>query len=380
MNLSDFFGLPAPPPPPWEAFPASYGYIVRGQPVLCSRDELARVCEQERIPHQVWTPESGGLLPPQEVPFLLRAIRRRLSRAARGRTLLFALIGALLVTHEAGQSGLTLGSPAALYLGIVVALVGLTAHSWWKAARLTPEGFVALRREAEQAARVPRRPVVHTRWLVGMMVLGGAAQLLAAGGLVEPYGVMPAAVSAEPVLLGGEWWRLLTAAFVHYGPIHFGVNLMALLALGRETETYGGRGLLPLVFLVSVLGGSALGIVTPPPDPSVGNSGGLVGVIAFLGVLGWRRRHQVPPGFLNTVLINVALLVGIGVVGYAYVDNAGHAGGFIAGGLLGLALVPSAASRPHWEPGVRIAGAGLASLAVLAAAAAWTAFIVVTAA
>lgn len=371
MNLSDFFGLPELPP--WETFPASYGYVARGQPVLCSRDELARVCEREAIPHQVWTPESGGLVPPQEVPFLLAAIRRRLARAARGRTLLFGLLGGGIALNEARSTGLSLGSPAALYLALALALVGITGHAWWKAARLSPGGFVALRREAELSARVRRRPVVYTRWLVGMMLLGGVAQLLADPAMVNDYGVLPAAAGIEP----DEWWRLLTAAFVHGGPIHFAVNLMALLVLGREVEMYAGRSYLPIVFLASILGGTVLTTVLPPDAASVGNSGGLVGVIGFLGVLAWRRRQQVPPGFLNNVVVNVALLVGIGVVGYAYVDNAGHGGGLITGTLLGLALIPSAESRPYWEPGRSIQAAGLASLVVLGAAAVLTALLVV---
>ena len=132
------------------------------------------------------------------------------------------------------------------------------------------------------------------------------------------------------------------------------------------------------MFLLSALGGSLLGVVMPPDVPSVGSSGGLVGVIAFQGTLAWRRPHQVPPGFLNTALINVALLVGIGLVGYAYVDNAAHAGGFLVGGAVGLLVVPSRKARPEWEPGKAIETAGNVSLAILAAACLWTAFLVIT--
>jgi membrane associated rhomboid family serine protease len=197
-------------------------------------------------------------------------------------------------------------------------------------------------------------------------------------GGAQDFGAIPAAVWSEAVLADGEWWRLLTAAFVHGGMLHFAVNLMALIALGRETEMYAGKGLLPLVFLLSALGGSVLGVLMPPDVPSVGSSGGLVGVIAFQGILAWRRPHQVPPGFLNTAMINVALLVGIGLVGYAYVDNAAHAGGFLVGGAAGLLLVPSRTARPEWEPGQPVQTAGVVSLVILAAACLWTAFLVIS--
>jgi rhomboid protease GluP len=169
---------------------------------------------------------------------------------------------------------------------------------------------------------------------------------------------------------------MLTAAFVHGGLLHFGVNFMALMALGRDTETYAGQDLLPVVFLGSILGGTALGILLPPDVASVGNSGGLVGVIAFLGVLAWRRPGQVPPGFLNAILLNVALLLGIGVVGYALIDNAGHAGGGLVGAALGLAFIPTARRKPVWAPGRAWKVAGWIAMAILAAAAGLTARLV----
>jgi MYXO-CTERM domain-containing protein len=105
---------------------------------------------------------------------------------------------------------------------------------------------------------------------------------------------------------------------------------------------------------------------------SVGSSGGLMGLFGFLGVMGWRRRHLMPPGFVRAVLVDVAVIAAMGVVGYQFIDNAAHAGGLAAGVLLGLLMVPTRGTTPYWEPPRYIRRAGGVSLAILLLAAAGT--------
>lgn len=384
MNLFDFLG--PPPPPPWEAQPDSFGYFHGDQPVPCTRAQLEEICAVRAIPGRVWVPGSGGPVPPEEVPFLMAVLRRRLMGRPLQVAGIVAGVGGLLVAQEAMRGGLSLGSPAALYLAMVVALLGMAGQAVWHAARLTPAGFHRMVVQASQSARVARRPVVYTRILAGMMILGGIAQLASLALSDGLAGVMSfvastpdfgatAAAMIPDALRDGEWYRLVTAAFVHGGPVHFGVNFMALLMLGRDTENYAPRGWLPPVFLLSVLGGSGLSLLLPPDAGSVGNSGGLVGVIAFLGVLAWRRPGDVPPGLLRGILVNLGMLGMIGLVGYAVIDNAGHAGGAIAGGLIGLILIPSDEKRAAWVPGRMLARMGDAVIGILAIFALLTAWL-----
>ena len=61
-----------------------------------------------------------------------------------------------------------------------------------------------------------------------------------------------------PGLVGaGEWWRVLTAGFLHIGPMHLVFNMLALYVLGRDLETVLGRGRFLAVYLIALLGGSA---------------------------------------------------------------------------------------------------------------------------
>jgi membrane associated rhomboid family serine protease len=70
----------------------------------------------------------------------------------------------------------------------------------------------------------------------------------------------------------GEWWRLITAAFLHYGPLHLGMNMLVLWFIGPPLEEYFGHGRYALVYLVSGLAGSAGAL---PRGVTVGASGAI---------------------------------------------------------------------------------------------------------
>ena len=87
--------------------------------------------------------------------------------------------------------------------------------------------------------------------------------------------------SVEPrAILGGDTWRLLSGTYLHGSLYHFTGNMGALLVYGSILESKTARLRLPLVYLLSALGGSIASVVLPPDVPSVGASGGVVGSIA----------------------------------------------------------------------------------------------------
>lgn len=349
--------------------PAEYGIVDAQGMHPATRDELVAACREGPIPRQVWTPESGGAVPPEEVPFLMEAIRARIGGGAKTQAIIVGGFTAVLAFQN--LDALRPGSPGAIYVLFGVIWTAMRLREWRQASVMTPEGFRDLLREAEQSAAMRRVPVVYLRWLAGMIAAVGAAQLLASGSGAPVYGIDPAAMVPE-YIRQGETWRLLTAGYLHYGLIHFAVNFMALLSLGRETEVLAHRAHLALVFLAAVLCGSLASFAVPPDAPSVGSSGGLMGVIGFLGVLGYRRRETVPAGFLKTVLLNVAVIAGIGIVGVGLIDNAAHAGGLAAGAVLGALFIPTTRARPQWVPGRAVQAAGVAAMAVLALGCVWT--------
>ena len=87
-----------------------------------------------------------------------------------------------------------------------------------------------------------------------------------------------------PATLGSDWWRLVTATFVHVGLLHLALNMWCLLTLGPIAERVFGRGLFFLLYLVSGVAGSATSLLVHPLIVGAGASGAIFGVA---GALGW---------------------------------------------------------------------------------------------
>ena len=138
----------------------------------------------------------------------------------------------------------------------------------------------------------------------------------------------------------GEWWRVLTAGFLHFGPIHLLFNMMALWVIGRDVEPALGHARFLAVYLVSLLGGStAVMLMTAPNAVVAGASGAVFGLMGALAVL--LRRLRIPLGQVGgLILVNLVitfLLPGISV--------AGHVGGLAVGAAATAALVYAPADR-----------------------------------
>ncbi|HST63205.1 MAG TPA: rhomboid family intramembrane serine protease, partial [Longimicrobium sp.] len=180
----------------------------------------------------------------------------------------------------------------------------------------------------------------------------GVVQLFALTASIEAGALRRDAVAA------GEWWRLLTAPMLHGGILHFWMNYAALENLGRTMETRGPRAWVPLVFLLAALAGGAASLALPPDVASVGASGGLMGMFGFLLVMAYRRKRDLPEGFLQGLLLNIGIIAVVGAVAYQFIDNAAHAGGLLAGVLMGLLAIPGDARVPRWTGGPLLARAG----------------------
>ena len=178
-------------------------------------------------------------------------------------------------------------------------------------------------------------------------------------------------IHPTPVREAGEWWRLFTGTLMHaniYLLFHIGLNSLGLVYLGKYIHRLTNPLIVPIVFVVSALVGAFASVLfwgARPGIGSVGASGGVVGLIGFLVGLQWMRRGAFPDDFRMLTVRNVILLVVIGVAGLAFIDNAGHGGGLVAGLLC--SLIYCSLHRDDWEipnsPAL-IAGAILSFLAV----------------
>jgi membrane associated rhomboid family serine protease len=156
-----------------------------------------------------------------------------------------------------------------------------------------------------------------------------------------------------PLVAGGQWWRLVTAAFLHVGPVHLVLNMLALLVFGTELEGRLGRWRYLAVYFVSVLGG-ATAVQLFSQSPVAGASTAIWGLMGSLGVLLLARRQDLR-GIVTLLVLNV--LISVLVPGISLV---GHIGGLVAGALATGVLVLA-----HRRPAVQIAGVAVLTVVLL---------------
>lgn len=164
----------------------------------------------------------------------------------------------------------------------------------------------------------------------------------------------------------GEVWRLFTCATLHVNFMHIWMNGQALIGLGRMIESLTDRAYLAIVFLPSALCGSVFSLLLMPNATSVGASGGLMGLVGFLAVLGYRRKEILPPGFFKSILMNICFMGVIGLVGFAIIDNAAHLGGLLAGAVCGMVFIKKDGVANLAKASRLVRALGLASLLVIA--------------
>ena len=137
-------------------------------------------------------------------------------------------------------------------------------------------------------------------------------------------------------VLAGEYWRMLSAAWLHGGPDHLIGNCISLFILGLGCEHALGAFGMAAVFLASAVGGSAMSMAVSP-GPSVGASGAIFGLMSALIIVLHRQRDKI---FLRDKRIGVVIAVWAGYTFLSgalspYVDNAAHLGGLVAGAIVG---------------------------------------------
>ncbi len=137
-----------------------------------------------------------------------------------------------------------------------------------------------------------------------------------------------------PAVADGEWYRIITGAFLHGSILHIVLNMFVLWQLGTILETSIGSGRFGLIYLVSVVWGSAGALISDPLVPTVGASGGVFGLFSALVILQWRMRGSVSPDLAVWMLLN--LVITFGVPG---ISVGGHVGGLLGGGVATFVLL-----------------------------------------
>jgi len=154
---------------------------------------------------------------------------------------------------------------------------------------------------------------------------------------------------------GGEYYRLITSAFLHYGFVHIAFNMYALWLFGPELERLYGRVRFLALYLLSALGGSALAyLIVNPYVPLAGASGAVFGLFGAYFVTA-RKIGMRTGGILALVGINLAFGFVVPNIGWQ-----AHVGGLITGAALAAAF----AYAPQGPRRVLVQAAGVVVILV----------------
>lgn len=196
-----------------------------------------------------------------------------------------------------------------------------------------------------------RRRTPATLFLISAILVGFGIEIVT-GAWVDGEKLAYLGAIVRPLILEyGQWWRLLTAMFLHGDGtiagdfIHLGVNLLALFQLGTLYELMFGTRRFVLVYFVSGLFASLASMVFSG-GPSVGASGAIFGILgAFIFSVRRSPRYRHERAARNLVaqcvfwiIANIAI-----ATQFPQIDNAAHIGGLAMGLFLGLVL-------PHRMP------------------------------
>jgi membrane associated rhomboid family serine protease len=202
---------------------------------------------------------------------------------------------------------------------------------------------------------------VVTKTLIGMNVAVYLLQVVQADGLRAASGQIFVDFSLYgPAVADGEWWRLLTAAFLHANPIHILFNMLMLWWFGRALEGLLGRGRFLGLYLVSALAGSAGALLLSPEAHTLGASGAVFGILGAGLVLERRNIPVFGGAAFGIVLLNVIFTFAI-----SNVSIGGHFGGLFGGALVVLALAGFGRGHPAYRRIDLITVASLVGVAAL---------------
>lgn len=144
-----------------------------------------------------------------------------------------------------------------------------------------------------------------------------------------------------PYTTEGEWWRLVTSLFLHFGAIHLTINMLALATFGSRSERVYGSLNFILIYLGAGIFGALMSLCWNTDVNSAGASGSIFGLLGALLAVQFRRTDPITGSVLRHMSSSVlAYTASMLVSGFyaAGIDNAAHLGGVSAGFLIGFAL------------------------------------------
>lgn len=199
-----------------------------------------------------------------------------------------------------------------------------------------PECFKGNKQKVYRRSNLPNSQGVVTQAIIAINIVAFLVQMLVydaeiSTGVTYPeQAIAPWYLRAFEIGSLGEWWRVFTSGFGHFGMFHLGMNMYALYQLGRAIERLLGPRRFALAYLTSMVGGSLGALVIDQGGRVMGASGAIFGLFGLMvAMLRSRGIGIQQAGLVPIIVINVVITFS------GYVSIGGHVGGFIVGFVLG---------------------------------------------
>jgi rhomboid protease GluP len=188
-----------------------------------------------------------------------------------------------------------------------------------------------------------------TNGLIGLNVLVFLWMVLRGVSPFAPTPQQAIAFGADfgPLTLHGEWWRLVTSMFVHFGILHIGLNMWCLWNLGRAAEHLMGRASYLLAYFVSGIFGSIASVYWHPLAAGAGASGAIFGMAGVLVSYVYLKKTPAHITINRRMLGSLGTFIAYNLAFGALpgISNAAHIGGLVMGLAVGAALPASGANE-----------------------------------
>jgi membrane associated rhomboid family serine protease len=213
-----------------------------------------------------------------------------------------------------------------------------------KTATYTPQLAEGAAFNSALLSLTPTTPVTSALVALNVSVFLVATAL--GGGLLKsnPEVMIRLGTDYTPLTLSGQWWRLLTSIFLHFGLFHIALNMWALYVNGRVAERIFGSIRYLVIYLVAGLCGSLVSLLWHPIVNGAGASGAIFGILGSMLAFFLKREGGVPASVIKAQMTSVSVFVVYSLLyaaRYQGIDNAAHLGGLLGGFVMGFIL-----SRP----------------------------------
>lgn len=173
--------------------------------------------------------------------------------------------------------------------------------------------------------------------IMGICVLLFLAMYIFGNGSTSNLTLLQFGANLDVLVKSGEYYRLITSAFLHIGVFHLLFNMYALYIIGPQVESFFGKFKFIIIFILSAVSASLLSIAFNENTISAGASGAIFGLLGSLLYFGYHYRIYLGNVIRSQIVPIIVFNLALGFI-LTGIDNFAHIGGLIGGILATMAV------------------------------------------